>query len=96
MSSFHSFIVLLHGLFELRLMNVPLVCLFQTFDEYENFEECLAFIEDYMIKHGPFDGLLGFSQVGHHSISICNFSNPAMHHPSFNYTTRMERKSGSR
>ncbi|CAL5368462.1 unnamed protein product [Camellia sinensis] len=34
----------------------------QDFQEYYNFEECLAYIEDYMIKHGPFDGLLGFSQ----------------------------------
>ncbi|KAE9450029.1 hypothetical protein C3L33_18070, partial [Rhododendron williamsianum] len=32
------------------------------FQEYYNFEECLAHIEDYMIKHGPFDGLMGFSQ----------------------------------
>ncbi|KAF8018510.1 hypothetical protein BT93_H3403 [Corymbia citriodora subsp. variegata] len=30
--------------------------------EYENFEECIAFIEDFMVKNGPFDGLLGFSQ----------------------------------
>ncbi|KAG6435253.1 hypothetical protein SASPL_100123 [Salvia splendens] len=30
--------------------------------EYVNFDECLAYIEDFMIKHGPFDGLLGFSQ----------------------------------
>ncbi|XP_022751115.1 esterase GA18864-like isoform X2 [Durio zibethinus] len=29
-----------------------------------NFEECIAYIEDHMIKHGPFDGLLGFSQGG--------------------------------
>ena len=35
----------------------------QEFTEYTNFDECLAYIEDYMIKHGPFDGLLGFSQV---------------------------------
>ncbi|XP_016200568.1 esterase AGAP003155 [Arachis ipaensis] len=27
-----------------------------------NFEECVAYIEDYMVKNGPFDGLLGFSQ----------------------------------
>ncbi|XP_013701770.3 esterase OVCA2-like [Brassica napus] len=32
------------------------------FREYRNFEECLDYVEDYMIKHGPFDGLLGFSQ----------------------------------
>ncbi|KAL3728680.1 hypothetical protein ACJRO7_033286 [Eucalyptus globulus] len=34
----------------------------QDFTEYENFEECIAFIEDFMVKNGPFDGLLGFSQ----------------------------------
>lgn len=34
----------------------------QGFTEYYNFDECLAYLEDYMIKHGPFDGLLGFSQ----------------------------------
>ncbi|XP_020585135.1 esterase AGAP003155-like [Phalaenopsis equestris] len=32
------------------------------FTEYINFDECLAYIEDLMIKHGPFDGLMGFSQ----------------------------------
>ncbi|KAG5534278.1 hypothetical protein RHGRI_022412 [Rhododendron griersonianum] len=32
------------------------------FTEYYNFDECLAYLEDYMMKHGPFDGLLGFSQ----------------------------------
>ncbi|XVF15269.1 hypothetical protein REPUB_Repub09cG0136500 [Reevesia pubescens] len=38
---------------------------FQTnedFSEFTNFEECLAYIEDYMTKNGPFDGFLGFSQ----------------------------------
>ncbi|XP_038884223.1 dihydrofolate reductase-like isoform X2 [Benincasa hispida] len=29
---------------------------------YENFESCLEFIENHMLNHGPFDGLLGFSQ----------------------------------
>ncbi|XP_038694686.1 esterase OVCA2-like isoform X2 [Tripterygium wilfordii] len=29
---------------------------------YGNLPECVAYIEDYMVKHGPFDGLLGFSQ----------------------------------
>ncbi|KAH0451876.1 hypothetical protein IEQ34_019175 [Dendrobium chrysotoxum] len=32
------------------------------FTEFRNFDECLAYIEDLMIKHGPFDGLMGFSQ----------------------------------
>ncbi|KAB2008585.1 hypothetical protein ERO13_D10G100600v2 [Gossypium hirsutum] len=32
--------------------------------ECVHFDECIAYIEDYMIKHGPFDGLLGFSQGG--------------------------------
>ncbi|XP_010530093.1 PREDICTED: esterase OVCA2-like isoform X2 [Tarenaya hassleriana] len=38
---------------------------FQTnkeFNEYTNFEKCLEYIEDYIIKHGPFDGFAGFSQ----------------------------------
>ncbi|OMO72985.1 Serine hydrolase FSH [Corchorus olitorius] len=32
------------------------------FSEFTNFEECLAYLEDYMINNGPFDGFLGFSQ----------------------------------
>jgi len=35
----------------------------QDFTEYRNFDECLAYIEELMIKDGPFDGLMGFSQV---------------------------------
>ncbi|XP_043804581.1 esterase AGAP003155 isoform X2 [Manihot esculenta] len=34
----------------------------EDFTQYSNFEECLAYIENYMIEHGPFDGFLGFSQ----------------------------------
>ncbi|KAJ7965773.1 Serine hydrolase FSH [Quillaja saponaria] len=34
----------------------------KEFTEYTNFDECLAYIEDFMVKHGPFDGFLGFSQ----------------------------------
>ncbi|XP_027332465.1 esterase AGAP003155-like [Abrus precatorius] len=34
----------------------------KEFTEYTNFDECLQYVEDCMIKHGPFDGLLGFSQ----------------------------------
>ncbi|KAF1863652.1 hypothetical protein Lal_00030722 [Lupinus albus] len=34
----------------------------KEFTEYTNFDECLQYIEDCMIQHGPFDGLLGFSQ----------------------------------
>ncbi|KAI9106603.1 hypothetical protein K1719_022131 [Acacia pycnantha] len=34
----------------------------KEFTEYTNFDECLKYIEDFMIEHGPFDGLLGFSQ----------------------------------
>jgi hypothetical protein len=43
---------------------------FQEFSEYANFDECLAYIEDFMIKNGPFDGLLGFSQVGEKLYSL--------------------------
>lgn len=35
----------------------------QEFTEYTNFENCLEYLEDRMIKLGPFDGLIGFSQV---------------------------------
>ncbi|XAR73460.1 hypothetical protein NMG60_11007432 [Bertholletia excelsa] len=34
----------------------------EDFTEYYHFEECLVYLEDYMMKNGPFDGLLGFSQ----------------------------------
>ncbi|KAM3342411.1 dihydrofolate reductase [Capsicum galapagoense] len=34
----------------------------KEFTEYQNFDKCLEYIEECMIKHGPFDGLLGFSQ----------------------------------
>ncbi|XP_009373649.2 dihydrofolate reductase [Pyrus x bretschneideri] len=34
----------------------------QEFSAYTNFDKCLEYIEDYMIKQGPFDGLVGFSQ----------------------------------
>ncbi|GLU13062.1 hypothetical protein SLE2022_297090 [Rubroshorea leprosula] len=34
----------------------------EDFTEYTNFEECLEYVEEFMIKNGPFDGLLGFSQ----------------------------------
>ncbi|KAF1871413.1 hypothetical protein Lal_00020206 [Lupinus albus] len=34
------------------------------FTEYKNLDECLEYIEECMIKYGPFDGLLGFSQGG--------------------------------
>ncbi|KAK9067802.1 hypothetical protein SSX86_011913 [Deinandra increscens subsp. villosa] len=34
----------------------------KDFQEYENFDECLEYIEECMIKLAPIDGLLGFSQ----------------------------------
>ncbi|XP_058776155.1 uncharacterized protein LOC131650459 isoform X2 [Vicia villosa] len=34
----------------------------EDFTVYRNFEECLGYIEDYMLENGPFDGVLGFSQ----------------------------------
>ncbi|KAE7999990.1 hypothetical protein FH972_004362 [Carpinus fangiana] len=36
----------------------------EDYTKYTNFEECLAYVEDYMLKHGPFDGVLGFSMGG--------------------------------
>ncbi|KAH7860229.1 hypothetical protein Vadar_011002 [Vaccinium darrowii] len=46
-------------------LDPPLYEWFQAnkdFSKYWNFDECVAFIEDCMLKNGPFDGLLGFSQ----------------------------------
>ncbi|XP_031493903.1 dihydrofolate reductase-like [Nymphaea colorata] len=34
----------------------------EKFTEYRNFDECLAYIEDFMVENGPFDGFMGFSQ----------------------------------
>ncbi|KAG6477419.1 esterase AGAP003155-like [Zingiber officinale] len=34
----------------------------KSFMEYRNLNECFAYIENLMIEHGPFDGLMGFSQ----------------------------------
>lgn len=45
---------------DLSTNRFPLV---QEFTEYTNFDECLEYIEDCIVKHGPIDGLLGFSQV---------------------------------
>ncbi|KAG5568101.1 hypothetical protein H5410_064885 [Solanum commersonii] len=35
----------------------------KDFTEFYNFKECLEYIEDFMSKHGPFDGILGFSMA---------------------------------
>jgi hypothetical protein len=35
----------------------------QGFTEYRNLDKCFDYIEELMIKEGPFDGLMGFSQV---------------------------------
>ncbi|EFJ24734.1 hypothetical protein SELMODRAFT_271081 [Selaginella moellendorffii] len=32
------------------------------FTEFYQVEECISYISDYMKSHGPFDGLMGFSQ----------------------------------
>lgn len=44
----------------------------QDFTEYTNLDECIAYLCDYMVKNGPFDGLLGFSQVGNYFFSQKN------------------------
>jgi hypothetical protein len=48
---------------EYFLVTFAMVIFLKDFTEYTNFEECLAYMEDYMLKHGPFDGVLGFSMV---------------------------------
>ncbi|CAD6222411.1 unnamed protein product [Miscanthus lutarioriparius] len=34
----------------------------KEFTEYTNLDECISYLCDYVVKNGPFDGLLGFSQ----------------------------------
>ncbi|GJN33472.1 hypothetical protein PR202_gb22076 [Eleusine coracana subsp. coracana] len=34
----------------------------KEFTEYTNLDECVSYLCEYMVKNGPFDGLLGFSQ----------------------------------
>ncbi|PIN05816.1 Phospholipase/carboxyhydrolase [Handroanthus impetiginosus] len=34
----------------------------KDFTEYTNLEQCISYLCDYIIKNGPFDGFLGFSQ----------------------------------
>ncbi|MCO5597150.1 hypothetical protein L7F22_051225 [Adiantum nelumboides] len=36
----------------------------KDYSEFTNLEECKDFISKYMQEHGPFDGLMGFSQGG--------------------------------
>jgi hypothetical protein len=38
--------------------------------EYEGAEESLALLEEYWAKNGPFDGILGFSQVSRSSLIL--------------------------
>ncbi|XP_038702265.1 esterase CG5412-like [Tripterygium wilfordii] len=42
----------------------------EDYTEFRNFEGCVAYIEDYMMNHGPFDGLLGFSRGAHISAAL--------------------------
>ncbi|KAI8536372.1 hypothetical protein RHMOL_Rhmol10G0251900 [Rhododendron molle] len=53
------------GLGAEELFDPPLYEWFQAskdFSEYQNFDECIAFVEDRMTRIEPFDGLMGFSQ----------------------------------
>ncbi|KAI5073140.1 hypothetical protein GOP47_0011153 [Adiantum capillus-veneris] len=36
----------------------------KDYSEFSNLEECKETISNYMLEHGPFDGLMGFSQGG--------------------------------
>nr|CAB3487207.1 unnamed protein product [Digitaria exilis] len=48
------------------------------FLEYRNFDKCLAYIEELMIKDGPFDGLMGFSQGAILSAALPGFQEQGM------------------
>lgn len=64
--AFSCFVIFVYPSFQkvTILVVVSKIFTLQGFREYRKFEECIAYIENYMIRHGPFDGILGFSQVG--------------------------------
>jgi len=45
------------------LLTVGTLLVFQEFTEFYQLDEMFSYITDYMKLHGPYDGLLGFSQV---------------------------------
>lgn len=49
--------------------------LFQDFTEFINFKDCVKYLEDYMVKYGPFDGILGDSQGGNLAASLPGMQN---------------------
>ncbi|KAM7520823.1 hypothetical protein LguiB_019785 [Lonicera macranthoides] len=50
----------------------------KEFTVYTNFDECLEYIEECMIKHGPIDGLVGFSQGAILSAALPGFQAKGM------------------
>lgn len=59
----HSFIFIFIFWFLCRNTSVLACFSPQEFTDYTNLDECISYLCDYMVKNGPFDGLLGFSQV---------------------------------
>lgn len=60
----NNLLIRLIGLFLFHFFKI------QEFTEYKNLDVCYEFIQDLVIKHGPIDGLLGFSQGGILSASL--------------------------
>uniref|UniRef100_A0A453C373 Serine hydrolase domain-containing protein n=1 Tax=Aegilops tauschii subsp. strangulata TaxID=200361 RepID=A0A453C373_AEGTS len=58
----------------------------QDFLKYKNFGECLAGIEELMVRQGPFDGLFGFSQVvNYFNLGSISFELRFRHQSSYSY-----------
>lgn len=47
----------------------------EDFTEFINFKDCVKYLEDYMVKYGPFDGILGDSQGGNLAASLPGMQN---------------------
>jgi hypothetical protein len=47
----------------LRVFLLFCCCGNQDYTEFQGVEDAISFISDYMKTHGPYDGLVGFSQV---------------------------------
>ncbi|KAM0953962.1 putative serine hydrolase FSH, alpha/Beta hydrolase [Dioscorea sansibarensis] len=60
----------------------------KEFTEYANLDESISFLCDYITEHGPFDGLLGFSQGAKLSALILGYQTQGQilqNHPPFKF-----------
>ncbi|KAH7440712.1 hypothetical protein KP509_03G007300 [Ceratopteris richardii] len=60
----------------------------KDYSKFTNLEECKEFITNYMQEHGPYDGLMGFSQGGVLAAAFAGLQQKGLalqHHPSLRF-----------